>query len=93
MFNKEPTVILGALSEIVRAIIPTLIIFGILHWTDQQIAQVMLMVGVLVKSLEMVLARSQVVPIQTADRQMEVARSSASDRPLDQIIKEAKESL
>lgn len=93
MLNKEPTVVLGALSEVVRAIIPTLIIFGVLHWTDSQIAQVMLTVGVLVKSLEMVLARSQVVPVQTADRQMEVARASQFDRPLDQIIKEAKESL
>lgn len=38
MFGKEPTVILGALSEVIRAIIPTLIIFGILHWTPEQIA-------------------------------------------------------
>lgn len=59
MFGKEPAVILGALAEVVKAIIPMLIIFGILHWTAEQVAQVMLVVGVLVGSLSIVLTRSQ----------------------------------
>ncbi len=59
MFGKEPTVVLGALAEIVKAVIPMLIIFGILKWTPEQLAQVMLVVGVMVGSLSVVLTRSQ----------------------------------
>ncbi len=59
MFGKEPAVVLGALAEIVKAVIPMLIIFGILKWTAEQTAQVMLVVGVMVGSLSIVLTRSQ----------------------------------
>jgi hypothetical protein len=62
MFGKEPAVILGALSEVIRAIIPTLIIFGIINWTDVQTAQVMLLVGVSVGFFNVLLTRSQVRP-------------------------------
>ena len=34
---KEPNVILGALAEVVKAIIPTLIIFGFIHWSSEQV--------------------------------------------------------
>jgi len=60
MFGREPAVVLGALAEIVKAVIPMLIIFGILKWTAEQTAQVMLVVGVVVGSLSIVLTRSQV---------------------------------
>lgn len=60
MFSKEPAVVLGALSEIVKAIIPMLIIFGILKWTGEQVAQVMIVVSVVVGSLTVMLTRTQV---------------------------------
>lgn len=59
MFGKEPAVILGAISEVVRAVIPTLIIFGMIHWSAEQVAQFVLLVGVVVGALNVVLTRSQ----------------------------------
>lgn len=89
MFGKEPAVILGALSEIVRAVIPTLIIFGIIHWTPEQVAQFVLLVGVVVGSLNVVLTRSQTVAAVTADKQIEIAKASPVNRPTEEIVKEA----
>jgi len=62
MFSREPTVILGAVSEIARAVVPTLIIFGVISWTSEQTAQFLLLIGVVIGSLTVVLTRSQVRP-------------------------------
>ena len=59
MFQKEPAVILGALSEVIKAVIPMLIIFGFINWTGEQVAQVMLVVGVAVGFFNVLLTRSQ----------------------------------
>lgn len=59
MFSKEPAVVLGAVSEVIKAVIPMLIIFGILKWSGEQVAQVMLVVGVTVSALTVVLTRQQ----------------------------------
>jgi hypothetical protein len=91
MFSKEPAVILGALAEVVRAVIPTLIIFGVINWTDSQIAQVMLLVGVLIGFFNVALTRTQVVPTVVADKQLEIAKASDVTRPTSEIIQQAKE--
>jgi hypothetical protein len=93
MFGKEPAVVLGALSEVVRAVIPTLIIFGLITWTGEQVAQVMLLVGVLVGFFNVLLTRTQVVPVTVADKQIEVAKASSVDRTNESIIQEAKETV
>jgi len=82
MFGKEPAVILGALAEVVKAVIPALIIFGILRWTPEQVAAVMFVVGVLVTSLTVILTRTQTVSNGTADAQIVAAKdlpTSVSD--------------
>jgi hypothetical protein len=86
MFNKEPAVILGALSEVVRAIIPTLIIFGLINWSGDQVAQVMLLVGVMVGFLNVLLTRSQVVPTEKANAQIETAIRMPADATVKQVI-------
>lgn len=92
MFGKEPTVVLGALSEVVRAVIPMLIIFGFIHWTGEQVAQVMVVVGVGVAFLNTLLTRSQVVPIETADKQIKTALNEPSTTSVETVknITEAK---
>jgi hypothetical protein len=89
MFGREPTVLIGGLAEIARAIVPLLVIFGYINWTDNQVAQVMLMIGVVVGVAEKVFARSQVVSTVVADKQIEIAKASDVNRPTDQIIKQA----
>jgi hypothetical protein len=66
LFNKEPAVVLGALAEVIKAVIPAFIIFGLLDWTSEQVAAVMFVVSVSVSSLSVILTRSNTVPTQTA---------------------------
>ena len=88
MLTKEPAVILGALSEIVKAIIPTLIMFGIIQWTGEQTAQVMLLVSVIVGSISIVLTRSSVTPEATVNSLIrEAVDSPAGTQP--QAVKDA----
>lgn len=93
MLKTEPTAVLGSLGELARQMIPMLILFGVISWTDQQIAAVFMVLSASIKVLEIVLTRSQVVPNAMADKQIEIAKASSIDRPTDQIIKEAKESV
>lgn len=86
MFGKEPTVIIGALAEVVRAIIPLLLIFGYLNWNDQQIGQVMLFIGVFVGFLNVLFTRSQVTPTETANAQIVTAIASPSGTTVKEVI-------
>lgn len=83
----------NALGEIAKAVVPVLILGELVHWTDKMTAAVMFLIGVAVTSLSTVIVRNQSVSMQMADKQIEIAKASAVDRPTDQIIKEAKESL
>lgn len=86
MFGKEPAVILGALSEVVRAVIPTLIIFGYIQWTGEQVAQFMLLAGVVIGFFNVLLTRSQVVPTERANDQIRMAIDSPSSATVEQVI-------
>lgn len=87
MLGKEPAVVLGALSEVVKAVIPLLIIFNFINWTGEQVAQVMLVVGVIIGFLNVVLTRSQVVPTERANEQIQRAIESPSNTTVEQVIK------
>jgi hypothetical protein len=84
--NKEPTVIIGGIAEIVRAIIPLLLIFGLIHWTDEQTGAVVLFVGVLVGFAEKLYTRTQVIPTTTANAQINTAIRMPSDSTLKEVI-------
>lgn len=91
MFGKEPTIVLGALSEVLRQAIPMLILFGILNWTPEQIAAVMLFWGSLVTLGSIILTRSQVVSHQVANQQIETAVKMPSDTTVAEVVAAAKE--
>lgn len=86
MFGKEPAVILGALSEVVRAVIPTLIIFGYIQWTGEQVAQFMLLAGVVIGFFNVLLTRSQVVPTVTANEQIQEGINSPAGTTVNEVI-------
>lgn len=79
MFSKEPAVVLGALAEVVKAIIPTLIIFQIIHWTDVQTAQMMLLVGVVVGALNIVMTRAQTYSADSAKTALNMPQGASID--------------
>lgn len=92
MFGKEPAVLSNGISEILRALLPVAILFGWIHWTDQQIAAVMLFGGVVLGFCTTLLTRSQTVSTSTADKQIEIAKASSVDTPTSLIIQQAKDS-
>ena len=75
MFGKEPAVVLGALSEVIKAVIPMLIIFGLIHWSAEQVAAVMLVVGVGVGFFNVILTRSQTTSTPQVDALIKTAVS------------------
>jgi len=85
MFGKEPAVVLGALSEMIKAIIPMLIIFGILHWSSDQVAAVMLVVGVSVGSLTVILTRSQTTSTPQVDALIKTAVSQPAGTSVEAV--------
>lgn len=87
MFGREPAVIIGGMAEIIRAVIPMMIIFGLLQWTDKETAQVMLVIGVAVAVGEKWFTRSQVVPTETANAQIKLAIAGPSDAKVSEVIK------
>lgn len=87
MFGKEPTVVLGALSEVIKAIIPMLIIFGFINWTGEQVAQVMLVVGVGIAFFNVMLTRSQT----TSEPQMNALIRTAVSQPSGTAVETVKD--
>ncbi len=87
--NSEPTVYIGGVAEIIRAIIPMLLVFGVIHWTDVQTGAVVLVVGVCVGVAEKWFTRSQTVSTTVADKQIEVAKASDIMRSNESIIAQA----
>ncbi len=85
MFGKEPAVVFNGIGEIIRAIVPCLILFGLIHWTDQQIAAVFLVVSVVLGFLTTLLTRSQTVPTETANRQIETAVRMPADSTVSEV--------
>ena len=86
MLGREPAVIIGGIAELIRAVIPMLIIFGYLQWTDNQLAQVMLVIGVAVAVGEKWFTRSQVVPTEKANAQIQTGIDSPSNTTVAQVI-------
>ena len=85
-FGKEPTVILNGLAEILRQVIPMLILFGILQWSDQQIAAVFMVVSAVVAFLSTAWARSQVVPTEVANSQINTAIAMPKGSTVQDVI-------
>lgn len=85
MFGKEPTVVLGAVSEVIRQIIPMLIIFGILHWTGEQVAQVMAVVSAIIAALTIILTRSQVTPETKVNDLIRTAVDQPAGTPVSKV--------
>lgn len=86
MLGREPAVIIGAFAELVRAVIPLMLIFGYLNWSDPQIGQVMLFIGVCVGFLNVLFTRSQVVPTEKANAQIQTGIDGPSHATVAEVI-------
>lgn len=77
--GKEPAVFFGGIGQIFAAIIPALIVFDIIHWTDKQIAGIMFLTGVTIRFLTVLFTRKNVVSIETANSQIQTAIKASPD--------------
>jgi hypothetical protein len=93
MFNKEPTVFFNVLGEVARAVIPVLLIFNVVSWSQEQTGTLTVFINVLITAAVTMFSRSQTVSTTVADKQIEIAKASSVSTPNEQIIKEAKESV
>lgn len=90
MLGREPTVILGALGELTRQIVPMLLLFGLINWTDPQIAAVFMVVSASIKVFEVILTRSQVTPIEKANAQIQIGIDGPSTASVGDVIRREK---
>ena len=61
--RQEPVAVSAGIVLIVEAIIPVLMLFGVVDWTLEQSGAVILAVGVIAKTIGGWVARSRVTPI------------------------------
>ncbi len=63
MIRNEPVAVSAGIVAIVEAIIPLLMIFGVIDWTIEQAGATILAVGVIAKTVGGWVARSKVIAI------------------------------
>ena len=91
--GKEPAVVFGGLATLISLVIPVLILFEIINWSDKQIAGVMALVTFATGFAATLLTRQSSVPQLVADKQIEIAKASSINTPTEHIIQQAKESV
>lgn len=61
--RTEPVAVTAGIVAIINAVIPVLLLFGVINWSEEQIGAVILAVGVVATTLGGWFARSRVSPI------------------------------
>lgn len=90
LLNKEPTVILGAGAEMIRQVIPALVVFGFLNWTGEKTAAFSMIVGGAVTFLQVLLTRNEVVSNEKANAQIRTAIDMPATATVPQVIAKEK---
>lgn len=86
--NSEPTLIANGIAELIRLIIPMLILFGLIHWTGEQVAGLMAVVGFAASFVATVLTRKNVVPVEKANEQIQAGINSPVGTKVAEVIAE-----
>lgn len=73
MFNKNPTLILSGIAELVRLVLPLLVLVGLVHLGDKELAGWIAIVGVVISFITTSVLRLQVTPNDTATQQIGIA--------------------
>lgn len=86
MWNKNPTLIINGLSELLRQILPLMVVVGVIHLTPEKLAGLVSVIGLILAFISTTLLRSQVVPTETANQQIKTAVNSPSGTSVEQVI-------
>lgn len=71
--NKEPTVIINGLSELLRQVLPLLVVVGLVHLSPEKLAGLVSIIGLVLAFVSTTLLRGQVVATDKANAQIVTA--------------------
>lgn len=83
--GKDPAVFFGGIGELIRAIVPMLVLFGLIVWSPEQIAAVFLVVSVCLTFLTTMFTRNAVTPTVTSDALIKTAVNMPADSTVAQV--------
>lgn len=63
MIEREPVRVINAAVAVIASVPPALVLFGVIDWTDEQIAGLMLVVNNLALLIGTIVARDRVTPV------------------------------
>lgn len=85
--NKEPTAIIGGLGELIRQIVPFLVLFGFVAWDDKKVAGVFMLTSGILAFATNIFIRSQVTPTTTANAQIQEGINSPKNTSVADVIR------
>lgn len=86
MWNKNPTIIINGLAELLRQILPLLVVVGLIQLSPEKLAGLVSIIGLVLAFVSTTLLRSQVVPTETANEQIKVAIDSPKGTRVAEVI-------
>lgn len=89
---KQPTVLLGAVAELIRQVVLVLILFEVFKWSEGQQAGVMSVVSAALTVISIILTHHQTVSKETANEQIRIATYQNPGTSVEAIKKLAEKS-
>lgn len=84
--NREPTVIINGLSELLRQILPLLVVVGVVHLSPEKLAGLISIIGLVLAFVSTTLLRSTVVSTDKANAQILTATRLPEGTTVEQVI-------
>lgn len=74
--KREPAVIAAGIAQLVSLIIPALVLFDLIHWSDKQVVGFMAVISFAATFVATLFTRQSVTPIETANEQIQEGLNS-----------------
>lgn len=84
--NKEPTVIINGLSELLRQVLPLLVVVGLVHLSPEKLAGLVSIIGLVLAFVSTTLLRGQTIPTDKANSQIATAVRMPEGTSVAQVI-------
>ena len=84
--KTEPTIVINALSETIRQLLPLLVVLDVIHLSSEKLGALSIAIGLVLGFFTTLFTRTQVVSVDTANKQIEVAKASDVTRPTADIV-------
>jgi hypothetical protein len=75
----------------IRQLLPLLVVLGVLHLTADKLSALSIAIGLILGFFTTLFTRSQTVPLDTANKQIEVAVASPKGTSIESVVAATKE--